>query len=287
MHWTKNFSSLTLFLLGAACASSPDVASLPSWCERAGLGGAAGQTSYTGRADGAASADEALKLARANALAQLTGELGITVSAESSLVQSETNGQLSTEVRAAVTVASQEVEIRGLRLASRATASLDDGETGCVTVEISAGEKRRLERLARNRSLLTVHCVSESLGQGSCDTSTVSQLNALLTARGAKLLPSVETAKVSATTFQNALTADAAKVIEVSIAARPLDVINGEHYAEASLSFKQIDSVDQSTFLSLETGPQKGGHYSTRDAELAAVNEALQVLQRLLSDHQL
>ena len=34
MHWTKNFSSLTLFLLGAACASSPDVASLPSWCER-------------------------------------------------------------------------------------------------------------------------------------------------------------------------------------------------------------------------------------------------------------
>ena len=87
----------------------------------------------------------------------------------------------------AVTVASQEVEIRGLRLASRATASLETGETGCVTVEISAGEKRRLERLARNRSLLTVYCVSESLGQGSCDTSTVSQLNAMLTARGAKL----------------------------------------------------------------------------------------------------
>ena len=73
MPWTKNLSSLTLFLLGAACASSPDVASLPSWCERAGLGGAAGQTSYTGRADGASSADEALELARANALAQLTG----------------------------------------------------------------------------------------------------------------------------------------------------------------------------------------------------------------------
>ena len=96
-------------------------------------------------------------------------------------------------------------------------------------------------------------------------------------------LPSIETAKVSATTFQNALTADAAKVIEVSIAARPLDVINGEHYAEASLSLRQIDSVDQSTFLSLETGPQKGGHYSTRDAELAAVAEALQVLQGLLA----
>ena len=38
----------------------------------------------------------------------------------------------------------------------------------------------------------------------------------------------------------------------------------------------QIDSADQSTFLSLETGPQKGGHYSTRNAELAAIDEALQ-----------
>ncbi len=270
-----------------ACASSPQSASLPSWCDRAGLGGAAGQTSYVGRADGASSAEEALKLATGNALAQLTQELGVTVSTESSLVQTEVNGELNTRVRAAVQLASKEVEIRGIGLASSATAHLPGGETGCVTIRIPSSEKLRLERIARNRSFLTVHCTSKSMGDGACESTTINKLNGLLSARGAKLLPIVETQRASTATLKAALDADAASVIEVRIAARPLDVINGEHYAEADISLKQIDTADQNTTLSLQAGPQKGGHYTTRDAERAAINEALKALEKRLAGYQL
>ena len=164
MYRLKTLSYLVASFACFACASAPDTASLPSWCERAGLGSGPEQTVYVGRADGASNSEQALELATANALAQLTQELGITVSTESSLVQSETNGRLNTEVRAAVNVASREVEIRGMRLTKTVTATLTDGETGCVRVEIAAPEKARLERLARNRSSFTVHCTQRVWG---------------------------------------------------------------------------------------------------------------------------
>ena len=47
----------------AACATGPEPASLPTWCQKAGLSQGVGQLTYFGRADGAPSAPEALELA--------------------------------------------------------------------------------------------------------------------------------------------------------------------------------------------------------------------------------
>jgi hypothetical protein len=125
------------------------------------------------------------------------------------------------------------------------------------------------------------------MGDGPCTTDALSKLNELLSARGAKLLPATDTGKVSTSTLKGAVDANAASVIEVLIEARQIDVINGEHYAEASISLRQIDTADHNTTLFLQTGPQKGGHYSTRDAELAAIDEALEALKEILTPHQL
>ena len=281
-------SHLTIFAFGLlgitlGCATGPTPADLPGWCQKAGLGQGVGQLTYFGRADGAASSAEALKLATGNALSQLTSELGLSVSSESTLEQSERNGVLSTNVRASLKTATKSVEIRGMQQTRAETLELSAGHTGCVAVQVTSDEKARLVRLARNRSALTLFCKTKSLGEGSCPTDAVNRINAILSQRGAQLLPVVETGKLSNAFISNALKSDAASAFEIVVDSRPLDVVNGEHYAEASLSLKQIDTADQKSILSIQIEPQKGGHYSDRDAELAAIIAALTALEEALA----
>ena len=63
-------------------------ANTPSWCKAAGLG-TAHQTAYVGRAEGADTEEAATKLATAQALSQLTNELGMRVQSESTFIQRE------------------------------------------------------------------------------------------------------------------------------------------------------------------------------------------------------
>ena len=90
------------------------------------------------------------------------------MSSESSVEQSEKNGVLDTNVKASVRTASKTVEIRGMQRTKAESAELSEGHTGCVAIQVSPAEKKRLERLARNRSALTLHCKTASLGEGAC-----------------------------------------------------------------------------------------------------------------------
>ena len=285
MKVTTLLSTTMILFACLACAMAPEVKPLPSWCEQAGLSQGRNQVVYFGRADDASTSADALKLATGRALTQLTSELGVTTSSESMVRQSEQNGVLNTEVQATVKTASKTFEIRGMKRVKAESVERDGGHTGCVAIQITPDEKGRLERLARNRSALTLYCKTQSLGDAECPSDPTNRLNSVLTSRGAQLLPVTETGKLSNRFLASALEAEAASAFEAVIESRLLEVINGEHYAEASLTLKHIDTADQKSILTLQVPAQKGGHYSDRDAELAAIEAALAALEEALQDH--
>ena len=270
---------------GTGCATAPDVAPLPSWCQKAGLSQGVNQLTYYGRSEGASTSSDALTLATGHALGQITSELGVTVESTSEASQSESEGALQTTVRATVKMASKSVEVRGLLRADHAIQASDRGMIGCVAVQIDAAEKERLTILARNRSILTMRCKTQSLGVGACPSAVVNSLQSALSRRGANLLPTIDAEAADEAFMKRAYEKRVASVIDVVIESSEVDVINGEHYAEATVSLRHLDAGDQRSLFSHTTKPVKGGHFSTREAELQAIADAVVTLETSLKDY--
>ena len=257
-------------------------ASVPIWCKSAGLG-TSGQTQYVGRSDGAPSEEEAIQLATGLALNQLTSELGITVQSRSSFQQQEVNGQGSSHALVEVTIESKPITVRGIKVGEQFTAERGNGHMACVQVNVSSAEKIRLKRMVLGKTALMVQCNTDNLGKGACPSTTVHKLSEMLTARGAKLLPTVNTSFLDAASMERAVNQNAAYVAAVVIESRFLEEINGEFFAEANISLQRFDTADQKMISSIQVEPEKGGHLNARDAELAAITAALESLGYKLS----
>ncbi len=107
----------------------------------------------------------------------------------------------------------------------------------------------------------------------------------MLAERGAQLLPAPQHSLLDANTTKLALQQNAAYVAAITIESRFLEEINGEFFAEANISLKRIDSTDQKALVSIEVSPEKGGHIAAREAELAAIDAALESLAYQLVAH--
>jgi hypothetical protein len=265
-------------------APAPTV--IPSWCHAAGFG-TANQTEYTGRADAAPSREEAIQQATAQALSQLTNELGMTVQSQSTLKQRETNGVFSSDVKLKVSIASESINVRSVRVVRKFAAEQGQGFTACAEVSIPPAEKNRLNRLALNKTALVLHCSGTNISAGACPNTVVNKITAILAERGAQLLPDPQHSRFDASTTKLALQQNAAYIAAVVIESRFLEEINGEFFAEANISLKRIDSTDQKALVSIEVSPEKGGHIAAREAELAAIDTALENLAYQLVAHTL
>ena len=128
-----------------------------------------------------------------------------------------------------------------------------------------------------------VQCNTDNLGKGACPSTTVHKLSEMLTARGAKLLPTVDTSFLDAAAMGRAVNQNAAYVAAVVIESRFLEEINGEFFAEANISLQRFDTADQKMISSIQVEPEKGDQLNARDAELAAIAAALENLGYKLS----
>ena len=271
-------------LLIGCVATTPKPAVVPGWCKTAGLG-SANQTEYTGRADSVPTREEAIQQAAAQALSQLTNELGMTVQSQSTFKQRETNGAFSSDVKLEVSIASKPMSVRGVQVIRQFAADQGQGFTACAEVSIPPEEKKRLKRLELNKTALVLHCRGTNIPTGACPNAVVNKISALLSERGVQLLPAPQHCLLDASATQLALQQNAAYIAAVTIESRFLEEINGEFFAEANISLKRIDGTDQKTLVSIEVAPEKGGHIAGREAELAAIDAALENLAYQLIAH--
>jgi hypothetical protein len=279
--------SLCILLLAGCTAATSQTAKpalVPGWCKAAGLG-SANQIEYTGRADAAPSREEAIAQASAQALSQLTNELGMTVQSQSTLKQRETNGVFSSDVKLEVSIASKPINVRGVRVVRQFAAEQGQGFTACAEVSIPAQEKKRLKRLELNKTALVLHCSGTHISAGACPHAVVNKISAMLSDRGAQLLPATQHKRLDTKVMQLAMQQNAAYIIAVTIESRFLEEFKGEFFAEANISLKHIDSTDQKSLIAIEVPPEKGGHITARDAELAAIDVALKNLEYELINH--
>ena len=107
----------------------------------------------------------------------------------------------------------------------------------------------------------------------------------MLSTRGAQLLAGADHSRLDVSATKRALQQNAAYITAISIESRFLEEINGEFFAEANISLKRIDSTDQKALVSIEVSPEKAGHIAAREAELAAIDAALENLTRQLVAH--
>ncbi len=276
-------SGLSAAFALVACATGPylELASReqrPEWLERTPyqLGG---KRYYVGRSTGALSSEDALQLARADAVRALVQQLGVTVSEESLAHQEESDGQFSYDVQLQVTARSEPVKIRNMTALDRYVETWHRAGRefdGWVLMMLPEADYVQARRAAAGRVLVVWECDAEP--RTLCIPSLIEGIQEVVTAAGRPLVPEVILGPVKSDLSEVGMEREAAFVLHIAISGSFTSEMEGEFYAQGSATARLIDTGEQKVVRSFETGPLKGGHFSREQAVMVALRDAAKAL---------
>ncbi len=243
-----------------------------------------GKHYYVGRANGARSIDDALQLARSDAIRSLVGELGVTVSEESKAFQEEHNGNFQYDVQLQVQTRSEPVKIRNMVVRERYTETWTRTATetdGWVLMSIPNQDFQRAKREAAARVLIVFDCDAEPTSL--CQDKLLDGVRAALATAERPVVPKIVKGPLEKSAQAVGISKQAAYVLTVKLEGEFLSEMDGEFYASSSATAELLDTGDNKVLNSVETGPMKGGHFSRDKAVATALKEAAKSLAARLN----
>ena len=272
----------------AGCASGPRLIAAskqdaPEWLSKTPYK-LSGKRFYVGRSNGARSVEDALQLARSDAIRSLVGELGVTVSEESRAFQEEHNGTFQYDVQLQVQTRSEPVKIRNMVGLDRYTETWTRAGTetdGWVLMTIPEADFRRAQREAAARVLIVFECTAEP--HSLCKEKLLDGVRAALTTAPRPVVPQVVLGPLKDGAQSVGIGKNAAYVLTVKLEGEFLSEVDGEFYARSSATAELLDTGENKVLLSVETGPMKGGHFSRDQAVSTALQEAAKNLASRLN----
>ena len=226
--------------------------------------------------------DRTREAAFTHALGRKLRELGVEVSSEVRDVRRATSVGTTYDVTFDQRVTQAPVVVRGATL--DATCATPDGRRVWARASIPSAEWARLERLARGRTLLVYRCESDP--PGACDPALRDRVATAAAAAGLRLLAGepkgvapasdVWSPEVLQTIGQSD---DAAFVLWVTLRVAFDQASHGEYYSYATAAAALADTNDGGVLRRVDVPRTKGGHYSSHDANRAAVTKAVAALE--------
>ncbi len=286
MRATLSLAPLIILIVG--CASGPQLINssreeAPGWLSKTPYQ-LAGKHYYVGRANGAHSVDDALQLARSDAIRSLVGELGVTVSEESKAFQEEHNGSFQYDVQLQVQTRSEPVKIRNMVVLDRYTETWTRTRTetdGWVLMAIPKADFQRAQREAAARVLIVFECSAKP--RSLCGEKLLDGVRAALATAQRPVVPHVVLGPLKDSAQSVGIGRDAAYVLTVKLEGEFLSELEGEFYASSSATAELLDTGENKVLNSIETGPLKGGHFSRDKAVSTALQEAAKSLAARLN----
>lgn len=264
---------LILIALTAGCgATAPALndAPAPAWAAHPPSG------TYIGKA---CTAQEPVKAARAEALAELANQLGVRVESVLDMTDTEGAAGSTSEVRASIRLCGKPVTVRAAKVTRQATSS------GCtwVRVAVPAKELARLKRQALGKTALSLTC-QEGTTVRACPPGLEGSVRQAATKAGLRLTPTL----VPSGDLNAARGANAAHLLAVTVRPRLEAEQDGEFYAYATAGLQLVDTADEKVLAAINVGEDgnKGGAYSREGAIKAAGNKAAEKLTKRLATGQ-
>ncbi len=261
---------------GGAGASPADPPEPPEWANSPPTG--ADASYFVGRVDRAPNAREALEGAEQRALASVAEQFAVQVQGEIEVTEKtdEESGYAYRVERSAETT-TVPISLEAFEVVEREARTSGEHHWGWALVEVPNGELARIQRELQGKTALYVDCTPEK----RCPSNLRSRIESVASARGMHLVPRpVESPPSTDDLAAIASDYQAAELLEVRFEVVETTRIDREHFARVRLDWKRYDTDDREVVDSRVVGPVKGGHFSTDEAVVDAIDEIVEQLER-------